>query len=172
MAADGELTMKMRKYWGLAGMAAVSAIIAASSAAAEVIVLECDVGVQSVSDYRGGGTETEPPGPWRIRLDTERSEATVELADSIFVFGSLNPLVVGTPVPLTSNEEEYLFCLSRSGSCNREASHVRLSYTVDRARIDRRRGDFSLSVDINYHEGSLGRHDYRGTCRRAPEQQF
>jgi hypothetical protein len=46
-------------------------------------------------------------------------------------------------------------------------------HEVDLARIDRRTGDFALRA--NHYIGDFrggGTHEYRGTCARAPEQQF
>ncbi len=160
---------------GLAAMAAGGVLAMAAPAAAEVVLLDCEVSIQSTSDYGGGRSSTEESGTWQLRLDTDSSQATVLTMPFVFRIGSWESPFKGgrRSVPLTASEEAYSFCIERTGTCGQQNTYPDGWYRVSNAHIDRRRGVFRVSVDSyhnRYHVNS--RQEYSGTCQRAPEQQF
>lgn len=128
----------------LAAMAAAGGMALASPSAAEVVLLDCEVSIQSTSDYGGGRSSTEESGTWQLRLDTDSSQATVPTMPFVFRIGSWeSPFKAGRrPVPLTASEEAYTFCIERTGSCGLQNTYPDGWYRVSNAHIDRRRGVF------------------------------
>lgn len=172
-------TVRMRGCAGLAVMAAAGVIAMASPAAAEIVLLDCDVGIQSNSNYRGEErSSSRHSGAWRFRLDTDGSRATLLQLPFVYRSSSMEqPFnVSGQSVALTATEDVYTFCIGHEGSssCNQRQPLAHGDwYSVDQARIDRRSGAFRVTVEF-YSDLLQGRQvwDYTGTCQRAPEQQF
>lgn len=174
--------MKQSRTWrysGLAPVAAAAILAVATPAGAEIIMLDCDVGIQSNSNYMGEPrSSSRHSGTWRFRLDTVGSRATLLEAPFVYRVGSTGDPFNddGLSVPLTTTEDAYTFCIARQGSqsCNqRTALPDGEWYNVNTARIDRRRGTFRVTVE-EYSDLLRGRAvaDYSGTCQPAPEQQF
>ena len=167
---------EIRRFSGLAALAATGIFMMASPAAAEVVLLDCEVSFRSNTHYFGEqGSGSGESGTWRFRLDTEGSRATLMTVGTLFDLPSEGPFnLQRVPVPLTVSEDAYTFCIELHGSCNQRRTLVGGSwYNLDQVRIDRRRGTFRVVAEI-YDDLLQGRavHEYSGTCQRAPEQQF
>lgn len=172
--------MRRRRRAGFGATAAAGVVALASPAAAEVVLLDCDVTIQSTSNYRGEErSSSRHSGTWRFRLDTDGGRATLLEAPLVFRVPSSSETpfnLRGLSVALTATEDAYSFCIGQGGSlsCNERTTLAGGSwYSVDRAHIDRRRGTFRVLVE-SYSDLLQGRalHEYSGTCQRAPEQQF
>lgn len=168
--------VEARRRAGLAAVAAAGVMAMATPAAAEVVLLDCEVSFSSNSHYFGEqGSGSGQSGTWRFRLDTDAARATLTTVGTLFDLPSEGPFnLQGVPVPLTASEDAYTFCIELQGSCNQRRTLVGGSwYNLDQVRIDRRRGTFRVVAEI-YDDLLQGRavHEYSGTCQRAPEQQF
>ncbi|MDO1558899.1 hypothetical protein Q0812_05605 [Brevundimonas sp. 2R-24] len=158
------------------GVLALAVAMTALPAAAETVLLDCDVSIVSNSNYNGTErSNTRESGTWRIRLEPDSSRATIVTAPFVYRVGSSDvPFRLnGEPVSMRTSEDAYTFCIQANLSCDTQVGMRNGRYSVSQARIDRRSGAFRVVVDSdNDLLQGWGQHTYSGTCRRAPDQQF
>lgn len=170
----------------LASAALVAGLLfAAAPAAADILVLDCSVSVDTynIVEGRAGDDSGSSRGAWKIRAVyfpdshlapevrlTETAPFGMPYRRSGLDFDYLE----GYDDDPTLDEDQIEWCPDRRG-CGARIPFLTGHgwYRVSRAVVDRRRATFSLTVE--HHRSDLGiqmEHRYFGTCAPEPGQQF
>lgn len=150
-----------------------------TSAAAQVVTLECAAEVQITDLLGSNGVKVEPRGTWEFVVDTTPGRESVWLKSSSIY------RIAGTPTgSFTSLQAQNVrtdgdlltFCLQAEGCVRNIPNDFGGFYMVETSVIDRTTGRFGIAVenflyDLKLHQ----RYHYFGACAPKappPQRQF
>lgn len=159
----------MNSTTGALAAAALLSVAAPDASAAQSLELECQVRFV-VDGVSSGRRQTGDWGVWKIEIDPGENWIYIKQARH-FQIGGQTDLLQGTGREVVVTDDEILFCPALARPCGGQVSTADGWFKVSRARLDRRRSTFHITVEER--EPSIHTvTTYSGPCAPPPEQQF